>query len=86
MNVTLNNESKPYEDTKNRINSLLHSFNKFIVNNHQPDAQETQQIINSWKMFEQKITHRSPEKNVSLSPSQKTMPRSPDKSYIKAKE
>ena len=60
MNVTLNNESRPYEDTRNRINSLLHSFNKFIINNHQPDPQETQQIMNSWKMFELKTAVKSP--------------------------
>ena len=59
MNLTLNNESRAYEETKNRINSLFHSFNKFIVNNHQPDAQETQQIIHSWKSLEQKIISRS---------------------------
>ena len=37
MNLTLQDESKPYEETRNKVHSLLRSFNKFVVNSHQPD-------------------------------------------------
>jgi hypothetical protein len=37
MNLTLNQETKPYEQTLNRINILVSTFNKFIISNHQPN-------------------------------------------------
>ena len=75
MNLTLNHESKPYEETKTKINSLLSSFNKFIINNYQPNQKETNEIMNQWKALEQKLVNKnlSPEKKKMSSPSNKNI-------------
>ena len=51
MNITLNQDSRPYEETRNRISILVSTFNKFILANHQPSEQEVQEIAKQWKNF-----------------------------------
>lgn len=42
MNVTLAHDTRPYEETRNRISILVSTFNKFILSKHEPNEQETQ--------------------------------------------
>jgi hypothetical protein len=60
MNITLNQDTRPYEETRNRISILVSTFNKFILANHQPGPEESQEILDQWKTFENKQAPKSP--------------------------
>jgi hypothetical protein len=49
MNITLNQDTRPYEETRNRISVLVSTFNKFILANYQPNEEESQEIYKQWK-------------------------------------
>lgn len=72
MNITLNQETKPYEETRNRINILVSTFNKFILSNHQPSESETDEIYKQWRALETKHQIGSPKtKQVTDSPAKR---------------
>lgn len=60
MNVTLAHDTRPYEETRNRISILVSTFNKFILSKHEPNEQETQEIYKQWKALDNKTGIRSP--------------------------
>ncbi len=70
MNITLNQDTKPYEETRNRINVLVGVFSKYIIKNHQPSEHESEEICQQWKAIEAKkqqatnIQSMSPPQNI----------------------